>query len=122
MRRVLVVETRLILLEDLQDLLLFLDAPVSRWVFSEPDLCQIILLVHLRSGTRSFYHLLAVNTSLALSLQAWMSDASFPTPNVCDQNVSFPNPSSPRTGRIQGIFRARLSSRTGGLWTSLWQK
>ena len=42
------VETLLILLENLFDLLLELGAPVSRWMFSVPDLIQQILVVHLR--------------------------------------------------------------------------
>ena len=45
----LVVETRLILLEDLPALLFVQGCPVSRWMFSEPDLLQIVLLFHLRS-------------------------------------------------------------------------
>ena len=45
---VLKVETLLILLENLFDLLLELGAPVSRWMFSVPTLRQQILFVHLR--------------------------------------------------------------------------
>ena len=41
-------ETLLILLENLFDLLLDLGGPVSRWMFSVPDLLQQILFVHLR--------------------------------------------------------------------------
>ena len=42
------VETLLIIQENLFDLLLELGAPVSRWMFSVPDLLQQILFVHLR--------------------------------------------------------------------------
>ena len=46
------VETLLILQENLFDLLLELGAPVSRWMFSVPDLLQRILFVHLRLSFR----------------------------------------------------------------------
>ena len=42
------VETLLILLKNLFDLLLEFGAPVSRWMFSVPDLLQQILFVHMR--------------------------------------------------------------------------
>ena len=42
------VETDLIPLENLFGLLLELDGPVSKWMFSVPDLLQQILFVHLR--------------------------------------------------------------------------
>ena len=42
------VETLLILQENLFDFLLELGVPVSRWVFSVPDLLQQIFFVHLR--------------------------------------------------------------------------
>ena len=42
------VETLLILQENPFDLLLELGGPVSRWMFSDPDLLQQILFVHLR--------------------------------------------------------------------------
>ena len=42
------VETFLILQENLFDILLELGGPVSRWMFSVPDLLQQILFVHLR--------------------------------------------------------------------------
>ena len=41
-------KTLLILQENLFDLLLELRVPVSRWVFSVPDLLHQILFVHLR--------------------------------------------------------------------------
>ena len=42
------VETLLIILENPFDFLLELGDPVSRWMFSVPDLLQQILFVHLR--------------------------------------------------------------------------
>ena len=42
------VETLMILQENLFDLLLELGDPVSRWMFSVPDLLQRFLFVHLR--------------------------------------------------------------------------
>ena len=52
------------------------------WMFSEPDLLQQVLPM-------------GVNTSFALSLLAWSSDASISSisSNVCDHNVSFPDSS-----------------------------
>ena len=44
------VETLLIIPENIFDLLLELGDPVSRWMFSVPDLLQRILFVHLRLG------------------------------------------------------------------------
>ena len=48
-----------------------------------------------------------MRTSFALSLRAWISDA-FQLLNVCDQNISFPNP-SPHTMHIQEIFQVTPS-------------
>ena len=70
----LVVETRLILLEDLPALLLVQGCPVSWWMFSEPDLLQTVSLFHVSVDFRCV-HL-------------------FQILNVCDQNVS--SPDSPR--------------------------
>ena len=42
------VETVLILQENIFDLLLELGDPVSRWMFSVPDLLQKVFFVHLR--------------------------------------------------------------------------
>ena len=41
-------ETLLILQENLRDILLEMDVPVSRWMFSGPDLFQEVWFVHLR--------------------------------------------------------------------------
>ena len=51
-------------------------------------------------GKIKFHHFLGANTSLALSLLAWISDASIFSQflNVCDQNVS-----SPDSFRVQYI-------------------
>ena len=46
----LTVETRRIVHEDLRECRLVQDVPVLKWMFSEPDLSQIILLFHLRMG------------------------------------------------------------------------
>ena len=60
-------ETLLVLQENLFDLLLELDAAVSRWMFSGLDLLQRILFVHLRLGMLMFHFLRGI-TSFALSL------------------------------------------------------
>ena len=69
------VETRLILVEDFLVLLLGLGYPRSRLMCSEPDLFQNVLPFHLRFGM-FFSPCWGVNTSFALSLLAWNSDAS----------------------------------------------
>ena len=46
----MMVETRLILQGGLLELLLVLGCPLSRWMFSEPDLLQKFLLFHLGLG------------------------------------------------------------------------
>ena len=45
-------------------------------MFSDPDLLQKFWLVHLRLGIFDFSPSIGVNTSFALSLRAWSSDAS----------------------------------------------
>ena len=50
----LMVETRLILQEGLLELLLVLGCPFSRWMFSEPDLLQIVCFFNLRLGIQFF--------------------------------------------------------------------
>ena len=68
-----VVKTRLILQEDFL-LLLGLSCPGLRWMFSEPDLFQIIRLFHLRSG--AFFHHFGALTLPSHWVSAWISDAS----------------------------------------------
>ena len=64
-----VVETLLILPENLDELLLELGDPVSKWMFSGPDLLQKFLLFHLRPGKCFFiiwerYHLFRIESFL----------------------------------------------------------
>ena len=70
----------------------------SNWMFPYQGGCSQtlflpkIFLFHLRLGNMKFPLLCSVNTSFALSLLAWSSDA--PSPqffNVCFHNVSFPD-------------------------------
>ena len=68
-------ETLLTLQENLRDLLLELDVPVSRWVFSVPDFLQEVWFVHLRLEIK-FPHSLGNITSFALSLVEQISGAS----------------------------------------------
>ena len=113
----LVVETHLILLEDLHVLLLVQDCPVSRWTFSEPDLLQIVLLFHLQSGIWNIHHFGALSLPLHwVFSRGFLMRPSFPTP-LCLRSRFFP-----RAIHIRGIFQVKLSYRTGGVWTSLWQK
>ena len=68
-------KTCLVLLEDFLVLLLGLVCPSLRWMFSEPDLLQRVWTV---ASAKNFivHHFWGDNTSFALSLQAWISDAS----------------------------------------------
>ena len=68
--QVVEVETLLILQENLFDLLLELGDPVSKWIFSVPDLHQQILFVHLRLEIWIFLFWGWNITSFALSLFA----------------------------------------------------
>ena len=68
-------ETLLILQENLFDLLLELGVPVSKWVFSVPDLLPRILFVHLRLENE-FSIFFGNITSCALSLWELISDTS----------------------------------------------
>ena len=58
MRKILDV-TRLILQEGLLELLLVLGCPLSRWMFSEPDLLQKVLLFLLRLRIKNFHQFCA---------------------------------------------------------------
>ena len=73
----LVVEARLILLEDVHVLLLAQGCPRLRWMFSEPDLLQIVYFsICDLEFLKKVHHFGSVNTSFAMSLFAWTSDAS----------------------------------------------
>ena len=86
----LVVETRQILLEDLPAPRVIQGCSGSKWMCSEPDLSQRVLTIPSAIGNINFSPFLGVNTSFALTLLAWISDASILSNslNVCDQNVS----------------------------------
>ena len=58
----------MIFLENLFDFLLELGDPVSRWMFSVPDLLQQILFVHLRLENEFSIFFLGNISSFALSL------------------------------------------------------
>ena len=90
----LMVETRLIPFQDLHIRHVVQDNPVRRWMFSEPDISQLISLVHLQ--WRIFSPFFGVITSFALSLRAWTSDAPKLSSSSMSatKNVSFPD--SPR--------------------------
>ena len=67
--------------------------------------------------------LCGVNTSFALSLRAWSSDASISSNffNVCDHNDSFPD-SNPHTRHNRGFYLGRLLVQTDAVWIGLSQK
>ena len=64
-----------------------------------------------------------MRTPFALSLRAWISDASkFSSSSMCLRpNISLPD-SSPHTMHILRIFHVKLSYRTGGVLIGLCQK
>ena len=114
-------ETLLIILHNFFDLLLELGGPVSRWMFSVPDLLQQILFVHLR---------LEICFSILgeiLLLLRWVflcrlpMRPSFPAPQ-CLQPWCHPSKFTPRTERIQGTIQERLSFQIHGFLTGLSQK
>ena len=92
-------------------------------MFSEPDLSQIVLLFHLRPGKLIVHHFLVVNTSFALSLLAWFSDASiFSNSSISATKMCLLSRFPPRTIRSRGISLVRLSCRTDAVAAGLWQK
>ena len=85
-------ETLLILEENLRDLLLELDVPVSRWMFSVPDLFQKVWFVHLQLE----YHLFRIESfridfRCVHRLQLLI---------VCNQYVTVPN-----STRVQSVSK-----------------
>ena len=68
--------THLNFLEELLVFRLVPDGLGLRWMFSDAVLTQRFWLFHLRLGIWSFHFFCDVNTSFALSLLAWSSDAS----------------------------------------------
>ena len=69
-------KTLLILLEEFLVLLLGLGDPGLRWMFSDADLLQKFFTVPSSTGNVKLSPFIGVNTSFALSLRAWISDAS----------------------------------------------
>ena len=115
-------ETRLILLEDLHVPFLVQGCPVSRWMFSEPDILQIVLLFPSTIGNMKFSPFWSVITSFALSLLARiLMRQSFPIPQ-CLRPKCLLSRFLPRSTHIQGIYLARLFSRTDAVGTVLLQK
>ena len=93
LENVVVVETLLILLGNLDDVLLELEDPLSSWIFSVPDLLQKILLFHRKLGICIFQSLLNVISSFALSLFSMDSDASISLSSSRSTTSMFPNSS-----------------------------
>ena len=105
------VETLLILLENIFVLLLELGGPVSKWMFSVPDLLQRILFVHLRweyecSIFFGKYYFLCIE-SFCIDFQCVHLLQLL---NVCNQYVT-PSKFHPRTMRIRGTIQGRLSNQ-----------
>ena len=109
--------------ENLRDLLLELDVPVSRWMFSGPDLLQEIWFVHLRLRKINFpFSLGRIHPLLHwVFLHRFPMRPSFPTPQ-CLQPVCHPSKLHPRTKRIRGTIQVRLSFQIDGFLTGLTQR
>ena len=67
---------RLILLEEFFVLLLGRGDPRLRWLFSDADLLQKFFTVPSATVNMKLSPFIGVNTSFALDLRAWSSDAS----------------------------------------------
>ena len=63
-----------------------------------------------------------VNTAFALSLGAWISDASMFSSSSMSATGCLLSKFHTRSIRIRGIFQVKLSCRTGGILIGLWQK
>ena len=90
-----------IFLENLFDLLLELGGPVSRWMFSVPDLLQRILFVYLRLG---ICFSIFFGKYYVLCIESFCVDFRcvhrFPLLNVCHHYVTLPN-----STRVQHIAK-----------------
>ena len=116
-----VVEETLLILQNQCDFLLELDAAVSRWMFSVPDLLQKVWFVHLRLVT--WIVRFVWETWLPLHwvfLSRFPMRPSSPTPHGL-QPVRHPSKFSPRTERIQGTIQVRLSLQIDRFLTDLSQ-
>ena len=115
-------ETLLILQENLCDLLLELDIPVSRWMFSDLDLLQEDWFVHLRQEKYNFHFLGEISPLLHWVFSSrFQMRPSIPTPQ-CLQPVRHPSKFPPRAKRIRGTIQVRLSFQIDGFFTGLSQK
>ena len=117
MRLKVVEETLLILQENPFDILLELGVPVSRWMFSVPDLLREVWFVHLRLENNfpfslGKYYFLCIKVFQSSLLMR----PSFPTPQ-CVQPICHPSKFHTRTKRIQGTIQVRLSFQIDGFLT-----
>ena len=113
------VETLLILQGNLDDVLLELGDPVSRRIFSIPDLFQKTLLFHLRLGICIFLHLEALSSPLH-----WVFSAYFlirPSLWAAQEShaVCLLSKFIPYTRHSRGIFWEVLSCQIDGFATGL---
>ena len=79
-------------------------------MFSDVDLLQRLWLFHLRLGILKLSPFVGVNTSFALSLRAWSSEASISSKSAMS-DVSFPN-SPLHTIHYRAMYLARLLDQT----------
>ena len=119
--RELVEKILLILQENQGDFLLELVAAVSRWMFSGPDLLQGFWFVHLR--LEKWILLFGEISPLShwVLSSRFLMRPSFPAPQRL-QPLCHPSKFHPRTKRIRGTIKVRLSFQIDGFLTGLSQK
>ena len=99
-------------LEEFPVLLLVPDAPWLRWMFSERCSHQKIFTVPSATRNMKFPLLCGVNTSFALTLRAWSSDASISSNSSMSATIMSPFQIHPRTVHNREIYLARLLLQT----------
>ena len=115
-------ETLLILQENLRDFLLELDVPISRWIFSVPDLLREVWFVHLWLENKISNFLWEIIIPFHwVFYSRFLMRPSYPTPQ-CLQPKCHPSKFHPRTKRIQGTIKLKLSLQIDGFLTGLSQK
>ena len=107
---------------NLRDLLLELGVPVSKWMFSVPDLLRGNWFVHLR--LEKIPVLWEISSPLhwvkSFRVDFWFVHR-FQLPQRL-QALCHPSKFSPRTKRIQGKIKVKLSFQNDGFLTGLSQK
>ena len=102
--------------------ILFQGNPWLRWMVSDVDLLQKVLTVPSATGKIKLSPFIGVNTSSALSLLAWSSDASICSNSSMSATITSPFQIPPRATHIQRIYLAKLLDQTDVISIGLSQK